>query len=148
MAQTEAEIRKQQIESEHNTDMMNRVVAVLSSMDCKFKIIAADGAEYGDLEVAKAKSCTRTRLHNFVKDTDYIRTIESIRDGRSRTGMAVIPSDRVHDLVYIENLHTSIKLACKKRIGEGKFETLIKSSEDGLEKWIEIKKTDGLPPKT
>ncbi len=61
---------------------MIRGIAMIDAAGCRYKIIAPDGREYGDLAVVAPKKFTRK--NNFAKSTGYINSLKDMKIGDAR----------------------------------------------------------------
>lgn len=64
------------------TQAIQKALPFLKASGARFKIIAADGQEFGDLEVVVERKIKRPRKYNF-RQTGYLEIVEKMQDGDS-----------------------------------------------------------------
>lgn len=97
------------------TKAITQAARLLTAAGAQFKIIAPDGAEFGDLEVAEPKA-RATRRHNVYAVTGYIQKIDAMAVGDVVTLEPPTPED-------LDGFRSAVCGSAGRAFGNGNYTT-------------------------
>lgn len=100
------------------TKAFNQAINTLKALGAQFKVIAADGQEYGELEVVVPKA--RTRRHDVYASTNHLAKIQAMQIGE----VEVLTAPEGED---VKKFRSAVCGAAGRFFGNGNYVTSVNS---------------------